>query len=57
MVANLIVTDTGEQKVESTEELIFADGFGCITDIEFGPDGYLYVVSLSENTVYKVGLK
>ena len=57
LVANLIVTDTGEQKVESTEELIFADGFGCITDIEFGPDGYLYVVSLSENTVYKVGLK
>ena len=27
---------------------------GCI---KFGPDGYLYVVSLSENTVYKVGLK
>lgn len=27
------------------EDSIFAQGFGIITDIEEGPDGYVYVVS------------
>jgi glucose/arabinose dehydrogenase len=29
-------------------------GFGCLTDIEVGPDGLLYVLSLSEGTIYKI---
>jgi glucose/arabinose dehydrogenase len=27
------------------EKVIFAEGFGGITDLEVGPDGYLYVLS------------
>jgi glucose/arabinose dehydrogenase len=29
-----------------TQNVIFAKGFGAITDMEVGPDGYLYVLSL-----------
>ena len=35
-------------------EILFGDGFGCITDIEFGPDGYLYLISINENSIFRV---
>jgi len=38
-------------------EIIFGAGFGVITDLENGPDGRLYVVSLSRGTVYRIGPK
>ncbi len=34
-------------------EIFFGDGFGCITDIEVGPDGFLYIVSLF-GTIYRI---
>ena len=36
------VVDTGNE----TQNVIFAKGFGAITDMQIGPDGYLYVLSL-----------
>ena len=39
---------------ESMDENIFGTGFGCLTDIEVGPDGLLYIVSLSEGTIYRM---
>jgi glucose/arabinose dehydrogenase len=39
---------------EELENIIFADGFGAISDLEVGPDGYLYVVSFSEGSVYRI---
>ncbi len=41
-------------KNENMDEIIVGTGFGCITDIERGPDGFLYVVSLSEGEVYRI---
>ncbi len=41
-------------KDESLDEIIIGTGFGCITDIERGPDGFLYVVSLSEGEIYRI---
>jgi aldose sugar dehydrogenase len=46
-------------KVASNEEInqaIFAQGFGGITDIEVGPDGYLYILTFGEEdgTIYKI---
>ena len=38
-----------------SESLVFGTGFGVVTDIETGPDGHLYVVSLSAGAVYEVG--
>jgi glucose/arabinose dehydrogenase len=36
-----------DNAVELTKsDIIFGQGFGAITDIEIGPDGYLYVLSL-----------
>lgn len=39
---------------DNNDELIFAQKFGCITDLQFGPEGYLYVVSLTRGTVFKL---
>jgi len=36
-------------------EIIFGAGFNVITDLENGPDGKLYVVSLGSGTVYRIG--
>jgi glucose/arabinose dehydrogenase len=49
-----------EDKVGSIEELqqqgaIFGHGFGVITDIEVGPDGYLYILSFGkEGNMYRI---
>jgi glucose/arabinose dehydrogenase len=36
------------------ENIVFAKGFGGITDIEVGPDGYLYVVSFGKGTIFRI---
>jgi len=41
-------------KNESMDEIIIGTGFGCVTDIERGPDGFLYVVSLSESAIFRI---
>ena len=35
-------------------DVIFNQGFGGITDIEVGPDGYLYVLSIGKGTIYRI---
>jgi glucose/arabinose dehydrogenase len=35
------------------QEIVFGNGFGGITDIQVGPDGYLYVLSYS-GTIYRI---
>ncbi|HVX02598.1 MAG TPA: PQQ-dependent sugar dehydrogenase [Nitrososphaera sp.] len=39
---------------DSQDEITFGTGFGAITDVMFGPDGFLYVVSLSDGTIYRI---
>ena len=39
---------------EEGDPLIFGTGFKAITDIEIGPDGYLYVLSFDEGILYKI---
>jgi glucose/arabinose dehydrogenase len=39
---------------DSNEEILFGTGFGAITDVEEGPDGFLYVVSLSNGKIYRI---
>lgn len=45
---NVVNTD------ESVEEVVFGTGFDCITDLEVGPDGMLYVVSRAHDSIYKI---
>jgi aldose sugar dehydrogenase len=35
-------------------EIIFGKGFGGITDIEVGPDGYLYLVSIGYGKIFRI---
>lgn len=39
---------------ESMNEIIFGSAFGCVTDLEIGPDGFLYVTSLSEGAIFRI---
>jgi hypothetical protein len=47
------------QKFEGTESesLRIGSGFGTTADIEQGPDGNLYVVSVTDNAIYKISRK
>jgi aldose sugar dehydrogenase len=36
------------------EDVIFANGFGGITDLTVGPDGYLYVVSIGQGKIFRI---
>jgi glucose/arabinose dehydrogenase len=49
------VADNGyKYDVTESESLVFGRDFGVITDVHTGPDGALYVVSLSRGAVYRV---
>lgn len=39
---------------EPMDEILFGTNFGCVTDIEQGPDGFLYIVSLSKGAIYRI---
>jgi glucose/arabinose dehydrogenase len=54
LVADNVFAPTKFEGTES-ETLIVGRGFGTTTDIEQGPDGLLYVVSLSDNAIYVIG--
>jgi len=36
------------------DPVLFGHGFGSVTDIEVGPDGYLYVVSYNKGKIFKI---
>jgi aldose sugar dehydrogenase len=41
-------------EITESESLLFGRNFGVGTDIQTGPDGHLYVVSLSNGAVYEI---
>jgi hypothetical protein len=36
------------------EDIVFGAGFGGITDLTVGPDGYLYIVSIGQGKVFRI---
>lgn len=49
-----------DKVIDSDQEmnrLIFGTGFGGITDMEIGPDGYLYVLSFGKGMLYRISPK
>tara|TARA_Y100001936_G_scaffold204215_1_gene207546 strand:+ start:1378 stop:3123 length:1746 start_codon:yes stop_codon:yes gene_type:complete len=50
-VLNVLHDSSG---TESMDEIIFAKNLGLISDMKFGPDGALYVISLMEGKIYKI---
>jgi aldose sugar dehydrogenase len=53
-LANTRVIETPNDP--SLDEITFGEGFGGITDLEVGPDGYLYVVSIGQGKIFKIVL-
>ena len=49
-----VLADKIANTPQETRDIIFGQGFGAITDIQVGPDGYLYVVSISKGTIYRI---
>ena len=50
-VLNMLDDSSG---TEPTDEIIFAKNLGLISDMKFGPDGALYVISLMEGKIYRI---
>jgi glucose/arabinose dehydrogenase len=39
---------------EENKEIIFAEGFKGVTDIEVGLDGFMYVVSIGQGSIFRI---
>lgn len=39
---------------DSMDEIIFGTDFGCVSDVVSGPDGFLYITSLSDGSIYRI---
>ena len=54
----LVLNETLNDKVADSDtelkDVILADGFNSITDIEVGPDGYLYILSMYEGKIFRI---
>lgn len=49
-----VADNTAKYDITESESLVFGTGFGVGTDIQTGPNGNLYVVSLTHGTVYEI---
>ena len=49
-----LLKDLVVNRGESMNEIIFATGFAGITDIEVGPDGMIYVVTILDGIIHKI---
>jgi glucose/arabinose dehydrogenase/plastocyanin len=53
-VLNIIDDTKNFSTIEPMDEILFAKNLGIITDMKFGPDGALYVISILEGKIYKI---
>ena len=49
-----VADNLAKHDITESERLLIGQNFGIITDIETGPNGNLYVVSLSNGTIYEI---
>jgi len=49
-----VADNSNKFDITESESLLFGTGFGVATDVQTGPNGNLYVVSLSNGAVYEV---
>jgi glucose/arabinose dehydrogenase len=52
--ATRIIEDMDKWDITGSEDLLFGKGFGITTDIHTGPNGNLFVVSLTNGAVYEI---
>jgi hypothetical protein len=54
---NLDSPGLDDRVVDNDDELaslLFGEGFGGVTDIKTGPDGFLYVLSFNDGAIYRI---
>ena len=57
---HLVIPDSFVNKQMTTwnstgaDEITFGEGFGGISSLNVGPDGYLYVISFANGVIYKI---
>jgi hypothetical protein len=49
-----VADNTAKHEITESESLLIGRNFGVITDIETGPNGNLFVVSLSNGAIYEI---
>jgi glucose/arabinose dehydrogenase len=54
LVLGNLLDDKVADTADELEDITFADGLGLVTDLEVGPDGYLYVVSIGHGAIYRI---
>jgi aldose sugar dehydrogenase len=54
LVLGGILADKIAKADADLKDVIFGDGFGGISDIKVGPDGYLYIVSIGQGKIYRI---
>ncbi|MDQ3835705.1 MAG: PQQ-dependent sugar dehydrogenase [Thermoproteota archaeon] len=55
--ANPSLVDSVLNRDDDPTTILFASGFAGVTDIEEGPDGLIYVVSVGDGTIYKISAR
>lgn len=53
-LADRVADNLTFHEMTESESLLFGTDFGIVTDIETGPDGHLFVVSLDQGAVYEI---
>lgn len=53
-LADRVADNSAKFDITESESLLFGINFGVVTDIHTGPDGSLYLVSLSNGAVYRI---
>ncbi|MGH9631138.1 MAG: PQQ-dependent sugar dehydrogenase, partial [Bryobacteraceae bacterium] len=53
-LADKVADNEAKHDMTESESLLFGKGFGIVTDIQTGPNGNLFIVSLSKGIVYEV---
>ncbi len=54
LLLNGPLTDKIADSHDELDDVVFAGGFHLVSDLEIGPDGYLYVIAFNEGKIYRV---
>jgi len=49
-----VADNLAKHEITESESLLIGRNFGITSDIEQGPDGHLYLVSLSKGTIFEI---
>jgi hypothetical protein len=53
-LADRVADNLAKHDITESESLLIGQNFGIVTDIDTGPNGNLFVVSLTNGAVYEI---